>query len=149
MKRTTWLIFILLVASLAACSASDGEMEITDVWGRNSPMAADNGAFYMTIANNTGEDDALLSADVDVCNVVELHEMYMKENDVMGMRPVEGGSIPIADGDTAELKVGGMHVMCLGKTQSFEVGNSFPIVLTFEQAGEVEVSAEILDQAPE
>ncbi len=24
-----------------------------------------------------------------MCDVVELHEMYMKENDVMGMRPVE------------------------------------------------------------
>jgi copper(I)-binding protein len=148
MKHAKWLIFIMVVAGLTACNTATGDMQVTDVWGRNSPAAADNGAFYMTITNETGQDDQLLSVSADVCNVVELHEMYMKENDVMGMRPIEGGAIAVPDGAMVELKVGGMHVMCLGKNEPFELGSNFPLVLTFEHAGDMEVSAAILDAPP-
>lgn len=148
MKLKTWIVLLLLVGVLAACNAEAGTMDVSDVWGRNSPMAAENGAFYMTITNNTGQDDTLLAADVDVCSTVELHEMYMKENDVMGMRQVPGGTIDVPDGEAVELKVGGLHVMCLGKTQEFALGDEFPMTLTFENAGDLEVNAAILDQAP-
>lgn len=148
MNYSKWLIFILIVVGLVACSTETGEMQVTDVWGRNSPMAAENGAFYMTITNETGQDDQLVSVVAEVCDVVELHEMYAMENDVMGMRPVEGGTIAVPDGETVELKVGGLHVMCLGKTESFELDNTYPLLLTFENAGEIEVTAAILDAPP-
>ncbi|RMD50222.1 MAG: copper chaperone PCu(A)C [Candidatus Thermofonsia bacterium] len=148
MKRY-FVIAALLVAGvmLAACSSSGGELVVTDAWGRTSPAVADNGAFYMTITNNTNQDDELLSASVDVCTSTELHEMYMKENDVMGMRPVPGGSIPIPAGETVELKVGGMHVMCLGKSAEFTPGDTYDITLTFAKAGEMVVTADIRDSA--
>lgn len=148
MNYSKWVILILLVVGLVACSTATGELEVKDVWGRNSPAAADNGAFYMTITNESGQDDKLVAVSADVCNVVELHEMYMKENDVMGMRPVEGGAIVIPDGETVELKVGGLHVMCLGKTESFELGNEYPLTLTFENAGDMAVTAAILQAPP-
>ncbi|MCA9930024.1 MAG: copper chaperone PCu(A)C [Anaerolineales bacterium] len=150
MKRIIFIISALLIVLLAACTggaAETGELEVTDVWGRTSPMAAANGAFYMTVANNTGEDDALISASSDACGTTELHEMYMKENDVMGMRPVPGGSIPVPAGETVELKVGGLHVMCLDKQAEFNAGDQFEITLQFENAGEMVVTAEIRDMA--
>jgi copper(I)-binding protein len=151
MKRFFTVLLVMALLLLVACTVgtdSEESMEVTDVWGRNSPAAAENGAFYMTITNNTGTDDILLSADADVCNAVELHEMYMKENDVMGMRPVPDGKISIPNGETAELKVGGLHVMCLGKTDDLTLGAEVPITLTFENAGEIVVTAAIRDEAP-
>jgi len=152
MKKVVFIVLaIVLLASLAACSSggaeSDGSMVVENVWGRNSPMAAPNGAFYMTITNNTGQDDSLTGAAVDVCGTVELHEMYMKEDDVMGMREVEGGAIPVPNGETVELKVGGLHVMCIGKTKEFELGEKFPITLSFANAGDIVVEAEIREEA--
>ena len=143
------LLLFVAVVLMSACSPGGeaGELEVTDVWGRNSPKAAENGAFYMNVVNNTNEDESLLSATSEACGVVELHEMYMKENDVMGMRQVPGGSIPVAAGETVELKVGGLHVMCLGKQIDFEVGTEIPITLTFDNAGEMEIVAEIRDMA--
>jgi copper(I)-binding protein len=138
-------LFILL---LAACGGSAAELEITDVWGRNSPMAAQNGAFYMTIRNGTDQDEQLLSASAEICDTTELHEMFMQEGDVMGMRPVEGGIIDIPAGETVSLQVGGLHVMCLGKRSQLDVGDEVPITLEFAQAGTVEVSAEIRETAP-
>ena len=103
MNRIATLILLILMLSLVACGgdADDEHMEmdtpmsdtleVTGVWGRNSPMVAPNGAFYMMIANGTDSDEKLLSASADICGVAELHEMYVKENDVMGMRPVPDG----------------------------------------------------------
>ncbi len=150
MKRSGFALFILvlLVGLLAACGASEsetaaGELVIDNLWGRNSPKAAANGAFYMTITNNTDADEKLLSAAADVCSVVELHEMYMAENDVMGMRPVPDGFITIPAGQTVELKVGGLHVMCIDKTRALEVGDEISLTLNFENAGERTVTVEI------
>jgi len=152
MKRFALISLFLLILLLAACTggASDaGELEVTGVWGRNSPMAAANGAFYMNLVNNSSADDTLLSADTDVCGTVELHEMYMKEDDVMGMRPVPGGVIPVPAGGTVELKAGGLHVMCLDKQAEFNIGDEFPLTLQFENAGEVVVTAQIREMAEE
>ncbi len=158
MKRFTLLLLIVAISIIAcggtetepaASAGTPGEMTVENVWGRNSPMAAANGAFYMTITNQTGTDDQLVGATADVCSVVELHEMYQKEDDVMGMRQVEGGVIEIPDGASVELKAGGLHVMCLDKVQSLELGDEIPITLTFANAGDMEVTAVIRESAME
>jgi hypothetical protein len=59
------------------------------------------------------------------------------------MNPVPDSRIPIPAGDTVMLEVGGLHVMCLEKAEQFDIGDEFPILLTFEEAGEMEVMAEI------
>lgn len=151
MKRFVVLLFVVLLGLLVGCSSAGSEtagtLEVKGVWGRNSPMAAPNGAFYMTIVNNTGEDEQLLSAAADVCSVVELHEMYTMDNGAMGMRPVDGGIITIPAGQTVELKVGGLHVMCIDKVAAFETGQQIPLTLTFANAGEMVVDAEIREEA--
>lgn len=159
MKRFTLILLLLVAISIASCSGSTtepaasagtpGEMTIENVWGRNSPMAAANGAFYMTITNHTGTDDQLIGATAEVCSVAELHEMYMKENEVMGMRQVEGGVINIPDGESIELKAGGLHVMCLDKIRALELDEEIPITLTFANAGDIDVMAVIRESAVE
>jgi periplasmic copper chaperone A len=157
MKRHAILLGlgIGLLLFLIGCGVNDGdvtgggELVVQDVWGRNAPAAAPNGAFYLTIRNGTDQDEQLLGASADVCQVVELHEMYMKEADVMGMREVPGGVIPIPAGETVELKVGGLHVMCIEKTRAFELGEEIPLTLTFANAGQQVVMAQIRETAME
>jgi periplasmic copper chaperone A len=146
MKKALFLLAILLITAVACtASSSDEAITITEPWGRTSPAVAENGAFYMMLTNEGSSDDALLSAASEACGTVELHEMYDKGEGVMGMRQVESGSIPVPAGGSAELKPGGLHVMCLGKQIEFEAGTEIPITLTFENAGEMEVTAVIRD----
>lgn len=141
--KTVGLLFFLVVLTACSPTQTEKKLSVTEVWGRTSPMSADNGAFYMTITNDTAEADALLSASVETCGNVELHEMYEKGDKTMGMRPVSSGKIEIPAGKTVELKVGGLHIMCLGKKQAFEVGQQIPLTLQFEKAGSLAVTAEI------
>lgn len=147
-KAVVLLAFLsLFLLTAVACTASGGDetITVTDPWGRTSPAVAENGAFYMLLSNNSNSDDALVSVATDACGMVELHEMYDKGEGVMGMRPVEGGTIPVPADGNAELKPGGMHVMCMGKQIDFAADTEIPLTLTFENAGEMEVTAVIRD----
>ncbi len=142
MKR----IYLLVLLLLAACSSSEssaGELTVTDVRA-NMTMPSDTGSFWMMIHNGTDTDDALTGAEIDGCGVVELHNMTM-ENDVMVMREVEGGQIPIPAGEMVELKKGGLHVMCIGKEAPLEVGTTLDITLNFANAGSIDVVSNVVE----
>ena len=153
MKRKIYLLnSIICLILLVACgndatSDSSKELVIEEVKA-NLMLPTETGAVYMQITNGTDQDEALLSADVPGCNATELHEMTM-DNGVMKMRPVEGGKIPIPAGETVVLKRGGLHVMCLGKTQTYSEGEMVTVTLTFEHAGILEVEAEVFDISAE
>ena len=57
------------------------------------------------------------------------------------MSPVDGVDVPA--GGSVTFEPGGYHVMLTDLTTPLEVGSSITIVLTFEQAGDVEVQAEV------
>jgi copper(I)-binding protein len=132
---------------LAGCQSSSGpEISIESAWGRPSPKVAPAGAFYMLIKNSGGETDKLIAGKSPACGVVELHESYMTEEGAMGMRPVEGGFIEVPANGEAELKVGGLHIMCIDKLENFEVGTVLPLTLTFEKSGDISIDIEIREQ---
>jgi hypothetical protein len=61
------------------------------------------------------------------------------EGSVMRMRRVEDG-VQVPSGGQVEFKPGGYHVMLFGVRDPLEVGEEFPMTLTFEKAGTVEVT---------
>lgn len=149
MKRCSLLPCILLIlTALVACTSNGGDSEATDelkveMVKANLTLPTETGAVYMTITNNTDEEEKLVAASVPGCDAVELHEMRM-DGDVMVMRQVEGSEIIIPAGETVELKQGGLHVMCIGKTGEYAIGDTVPVTLEFAKAGMVEVQAEII-----
>ncbi|NNL35983.1 MAG: copper chaperone PCu(A)C, partial [Silicimonas sp.] len=81
--------------------------------------------------------DRLIGAASPVAQMVELHT-HIEADGIMRMRPIEGG-IEVQAGQTHMLQRGGDHVMLMGVTETLENGDVVPLVLTFEQAGEVEL----------
>ncbi len=145
-KLVTLSNFLLLLGFvLAGCQSGPAgpEIVIEEAWGRPSPKVATAGAFYMTIKNTGGEADRLLGAGSPACGAVELHESYMTEEGAMGMRPVQNGYIEIPAGGEVELKVGGLHIMCIDKLVEFETGTKMSVTLQFEGSGEMDVEVEI------
>lgn len=142
---TRWAIAALAMAlfiGMVGCGG-DAAIEIEDAWGRPSPQVATAGAFFMTITNNEGQDEALVSASSPACGTVELHESYMNDEGAMAMRLVEGGKITIPAGGSTELKQGGLHVMCIDKLEDFAEGAELELTLSFENAGDMTLDVEI------
>jgi len=139
------LIAVLIVMATVACQPKKvgPQIQVQAAWGRPSPMVAMAGAFYMLINNTGSEPDKLISISSSACGKAELHESYMKEDGVMGMKMVEGGTIEVPPGDSIEMKPGGMHVMCIEKQANFALGEIYELVLTFEKTGELKVEVEI------
>jgi hypothetical protein len=142
---TTIVLAALLLTGCtpATTPAPTAGIQVEDVWGRASPMMAAAGAFYMVIRNNTDAADRLVNAQSSACGVIELHESFQKDDGTMGMQPVTGGAIEVPASGTVELKPGGLHVMCLEKKAEFKDGDSYPLTLMFEKAGNMDVDVAI------
>lgn len=149
MKRFKWLLLVLAVLMLAslllsACGGSKGpEIVIKDPWARPSPKMASSGAAYMIIENKGNEDDALIGAEGDVSDAVEIHEMVVDENNVMHMKPVEGQRLVIPAKGKVELKPGGYHIMLIGLKHQLKEGEVVHLTLKFEKSGDIKVDAPV------
>lgn len=97
-------------------------------------------AAYAKIMNMGSEDDRLVAASSPAAGRVELHT-HLMENGIARMRPVEAIEVPA--GGTAELKPGGDHVMLFDLVEPLKKGDKFPMTLTFEKAGAVEVTVNV------
>ena len=94
-------------------------------------------AGFMQIKNNSPEDDRLVAASTDFADA-ELHEIIMV-GDVMKMSPVSGIDIPAHS--TVELKSGSYHVMFVNLKKEVKLGDTVNLTLSFENAGDVTISA--------
>lgn len=130
---------ITLSATAFAHEYNQGPIHIGHPWARATAPSAANGAAYLSLST-TGTADALVSASTPAAKKAELHT-HLHENGVMKMRPV--ADIPVAPGTPAKLEPGGLHIMLLGLEKPLAAGSSFPLTLTFKQAGTITVDVKV------
>ena len=142
-RLATLLLLPLLLLAVAGCSssggASTGSLTVSGAWVR-VPSVPGTTAAYMTITNGTSADDALMSASSTAATDVSIHETTT-DSGMTGMHMVP--SIKIPAGQTVELKPGGYHIMLMGVIGDLKAGSTVELVLTFEHAGVVKVTAEV------
>jgi copper(I)-binding protein len=142
-SRKLWIGLLAVAAlALAGCSSNTG-IVVEEAWVRPSSMEAGNGAAFMVIRNTGREADALISAETDICETVELHQTTM-EGDMASMHPVERIDVPA--GGTVSLEPGGYHVMLIGVTDELVAGETVSLTLNFEKAGAIAIQAEVREQ---
>ena len=129
----------MTIFSAAAHGYKLGAIEIGHPWARSTSAGQATGGGYLKL-DNAGAADRLVSASASVSEKVELHSMAM-EGDVMRMRQVDGIDLPT--GKPVELKPGGFHIMFIGLKAPLKAGDSFPLQLKFEKAGDVTVDVKI------
>ncbi|MFQ5973505.1 MAG: copper chaperone PCu(A)C [Alphaproteobacteria bacterium] len=127
---------VLAPTVLAAEEVVVGDIHIDSAWSRATASSAPAGAAYMVLTNHGGEVDRLVAVSSPAAERAQLHT-HLMEGGVMKMRPVE--AIEVAPGTPSVLEPGGLHVMLIGLRAPLHEGDRFPLTLTFEQAGEVEI----------
>lgn len=141
MRKMTHRLFAATLAGLLlAGTAHAAEISVTAPFSRASAPTAKAGAAFLTVNIDSGSDK-LVAASSPVADKVELHT-HLMEDGIARMRPVEGG-IAVTAGTPTELKPGGLHIMLIGLKGPLKQGESFPLTLTFEKAGDVTVTVPV------
>jgi copper(I)-binding protein len=143
LRRITFVGMLLFVTLFAAGCRPAGELAAIDAWARPG-TAGGNSAVYFTIDNPTGEADTLLSAAGDIAGQVELHLSKASSDGVMTME--QQMSVPVTGSSTVIFAPGGLHVMLIGLRQDLKVGDTFPLRLRFEKAGEITLTVSVEDR---
>ncbi|KEO54622.1 hypothetical protein SMB34_20755 [Thalassospira permensis NBRC 106175] len=135
-----------VVATLAGLFAANqsfaADIEVRDAWAKASLGKVPNGAAFLTV-ENTGMADRIVGVKSDLADKTELHTHIM-ENNVMKMRPVEGGIDVPMHGEVL-FKPGSYHVMLIGLHKPLVEGEKIDVTLTFEKAGDVPVTIDVMD----
>lgn len=134
-------IYLGFATSAAAQEYQIGDLNISDPVVRATPVNAPVSGGYMTISNTGVQTDRLMGVSVTFAGKTEIHEMKM-DGDVMKMREVDGG-LEIPAGETIMLKPGGFHVMFMKMTQQLKQGEEYDATLTFEKAGDLQVTLNV------
>lgn len=144
--RVVLSVFVFALSALAGAPYAgahvyeSGPVVVSHPWARASAPTARNGAAYLKIEIAPGSKDRLTGARSPVAETVGVHETTVIDG-IARMRRVP--EIGIAPDQPVDLAPGGMHLMLLGLKSPLKEGDMFPLVLTFEKAGDVAVDVVI------
>ena len=126
---------------LTACGPR-AAVEIDNAWARDTVGGTGSAAVFMTITSPGS--DRLIGASTPVAEKTDL--MTMKsEGGAMAMSYLDAIDIPA--GEAVTLDPTGLHVWLADLHQPLEAGQSFPLVLEFEKAGERRITVPIIEPA--
>lgn len=131
MKIQVWSLSLLF--AVVAC-AQPATLEVKDAWARDTVGNVGNAAVYMTITSPRA--DRLIAASTPVAKKTDLMTMD-GSGSTMGMKYLKAIDIPT--GKQVSLNSGGLHIWLADLNQPLNAGQSFPLKLQFENAGEREV----------
>lgn len=165
-KRGIALVAVALAMVVPACGDDDtgdpgdagAAVSVTGAWSRATSEVQDTGVVYFTLTGG-GDGDALLGAAVDasIAGSAQLHETVMGSDDSMGdmgghdmgdmgamsMQPVD--AVHVDAGSTVLFEPGGYHVMLMDLAAPLVADTTFELTLTFEHAGEMIVTVQVLE----
>lgn len=130
------LLGLVWTGTTAAQEYKAGSIQITRPWAPPTPPNLRTGVVYMLVANEGKEIERLLSAASPVAERVEMH-INEFEGNIARMRQIP--AVEIAPGQQVTFRPGGLHVMLLGLRGPLRRGEPFPLSLTFEKTGTVEI----------
>ena len=149
-------ILIAIVVALwagASPTLAEESVRLSDAWARASVLASRPVASvlasrpvasYLTI--ESAVEDRLLGVTTPVAGHVMIH-VVEKDGDVSRMKHIETLELPT--GERITLAPGGMHLMLMGLQDKLSEGTTFPMTLSFENAGEITVEVSVLGIAAE
>ena len=142
MRNLSKLAFaaLLMVAAVPAFAQSPS-IQVENPWARATPSGAKTGAVYMTIDNKSSIADRLTGVSSEVAKKLQIHETKTDKG-ITKMREISGG-LPVPVGGSLVLKPGGYHVMLIDLNKPLKAGETFPLTLVFEKAGNISITVPV------
>lgn len=137
---TAGVIFFAAFGGSAMAEGVADSVEVKDPYVRAVPPGQQNSASFMQLTNNSGEAHAVVAAESDVAETVELHTHVMDDG-MMKMRQIEKVDLPA--GEAVSLEPGGLHVMLIGLKQDLVPDTNVAITLVFDDGSKREITAPV------
>ena len=138
---------VLITLSLLFASFFAKNIEISDIYIKQSPPNAKNTAIFLKIKNNTKKDLSLIEAKSDLASKVELHTHLHKDGK---MAMVKLDKITIKANSQLELKPGADHIMLFDLKERVDENTKANLSLVFDN-GELitlsDISSKSLDHS--
>lgn len=132
-------LFIMIISTgLGAAAVQADPIEVTAPTLRTTIGNSRTTSAYVTLQNSGTTSDRLVGVKTDISKMASIHSMTQKDG-VMSMAPVKGG-LEIAPGAKVVLAPMGLHIMLMGLAEPIVSGQMVPMILTFENAGDVPVT---------
>ena len=141
MPPMTFALMLAATTAEACETVTLGDLTIEHAWSKATIGADRPAVFYVEISNKGTTDDALVGIATPAAGMPMLHETVVKDG--VASMP-HAMSIPVPAGQAVQLAPGGYHGMLMGLTAALKVGDSFPMTLTFEKAGEITINVDVL-----
>lgn len=142
MNKLFYIIFGTVFILTSCFSGNEEQKEnivVTEAKVREVPDGSNVTAGYMKIKNNTKAEDIFLNASCDFSEKTQIHETYVDENEIAGMRMVENIVVPA--GESFKLVPGGYHLMLMGIEEKFNEKEKVLCTLNFKNNGKIKVEA--------
>jgi copper(I)-binding protein len=138
------LLYAVLVLALVlnampshAQSAAEGNVTVEYPWARATSKGTTTAVVYLSVINNGSTNDTLISVTSEVSKLAQVHEEKTDTDGMTEMPVVDRLNIP-AHG-RVDLKPTGLHLMLLDLKRQLAYNTTFPITLSFENAGVLKV----------
>ncbi len=148
MSRTFSMLLassLALAPGIAPGAEAADQIAVSGAYVRAVPPGQTNSAAFLALTNTAGEAHALVAAESDAAEVVELHSHTMDDG-MMKMRRIERIDLPAAS--TLSLEPGGRHLMLIGLKRQLAPGQEIRLFLTFEDGSRAQVNAPVRAIAP-
>ncbi|WP_270971783.1 copper chaperone PCu(A)C [Campylobacter upsaliensis] len=119
-------IFIL---SLLGLSLSATEIEISNAYIKQTPPNSKNTAIFLTLTNKGAKEIALINAQSDLSDKIELHTHIHKDKK---MSMIQIPKIAIEPNSTTELKPGSYHIMLFDLKNPINADTKANLTLYFD-----------------
>ena len=129
MKCWRAVVIALLLPAMAQA------VEVVEPW-----VAAQQGEIYLTLKNEGSEQERLTGANSPNAASVKLIAV-VQLGSVQSVQPLKSLGIPA--GGQQQLRPGHTHLRLVGLKQPLQVGQTLPLTLQFEKAGQRRVEVEI------
>ena len=136
-----WLAIALCAAAVTSC-ARPATIDVKNVWARDTVGGTANAAVFMTITAPSA--DRLVAASTPAAKKTDLMTMAGGSG-AMEMTYVK--DVDLRAGTPVSLNPMGLHVWLADLTQPLKAGQSFPLTLKFEKAGERQVTVSVIEPA--
>lgn len=117
-----------------------GQIQVSNGWIRMVPPVSTVSAVYMSLTNQSEEEDALIGVTSERAERAELHHMEMSGG-MMRMMRVDQFILPV--NKTVPLQAGGNHIMLVGLKEPLKEGEQVALTLEFARSSAVTLSLEV------